>query len=1784
MYQPPTGKPEFIEVWNITNTPLDTANWRFNDGITFTFPDFVAGSPQAHFLKPMERIIVSAASDAATRAAYPSIPAGVRIFGPWDALASLDNGGERVTLTDKNGVVIATVNYGDEGHWPVTPDGTGHSLVLVDENRAIDDWRVWRASTNNGGSPGLADPAPPATGLALNEIHFRNADGHVDWIEVRNDSLTTTQSAAALWVASKLDFSDKIALSGSVTPGAVASFNVDFATDNNGDIRIYLIDASNNVRSLKKLRRKAGRDTWQVFPAGSGEWYNDTTDTRDAQSNPARNVDIVINEIMADPPSNARDGEFVELYNRGASDVVVGGWTLDSAVKFTIPPGTTIAAGGYLVIAANSAYLNATYAGLAAIGNWSGSLGNGGDLLQIEDANGNLVNQVDYRFGGEWPENAGGGGSSLELANPNADNSIGSAWRDSNESAKSTFQTFSIAGGTFGNLTVGGVTDPEIRMWAVGDSHLVLRNLVLRLTSGGTNIFNGNAGVTTLLNDNVAGWQARGSHWASYHDAEGVHLVADSHGDNKCNHIEKDATGMLGATAYTLEFEARWISGKPRLIAQSWDMSWGGTVLVPIPVNLGTPGAQNSRYNANPAPQITAVNHSPAVPTPTQPVTITARLSTNTPLGSVQLFHRLDNINANGAWNSLTMVDNGASGDAIAGDGIYTAQIAPGSFVGYATNGAIIQFYVRAAAANGQMADLPKGGAETPGMWVVDSSVAATDLRRMRIVISQYWADALSQDSGTGGNTARFNYKFPKLSGHYFPCVFIHNDSAIYYDATVRKTGSPFTRATNNSLDRARVTLPGDRPFRGKGKLYWDNDASGGSMLHNRIHRYWLYLLGVPGNQNEVCRVAKNNVAYAVRETSEVFDKDMLSRIWDNGSSGQFFEMDDRFWIGDDGSTRNGNDNATWDYKVGDSQGVENPTAYQNQFIPKSREWEYDYGTLIEWCRQIETNATISQESLERMGDTQAMAAYAAVRGYTADWDNITMGRGKNGFFYNRSTDHKWMLIHWDSDNAFQTTHINDAVIGTLTNVGTTAPGYFAKPFVRRYVNYYLNEMITTYSAGGPRIGAWIAAEENASTSYAVPPTYATWPTTLATSGTLQTRHSVIQTFIGATSLNAAFATTSPANNASTAADAVTIAGTAPSNAFSVICVGHPEAVLTWTSTMATNTAPWSLAGVQLRSGANALTFRMLALTGAQVGADIPLTINKTNDALPVVVVASKPSSQNVALGEVLNIDAIGSYDPEGTALAFSFAVSPASGFTMTSPTATSRNLVFTVPGTYGVTIQAADGASQTGAAVRTYSVYNAADFDSFGSQILGPYTVTNTKLRDNYSPATWYSLNETSGSLVVQLTEITTFPLRQTAPTFPRITRALPGTSDFVLQTNFNLETRQFGSFFTGLYAETIESGITTRYAFGLENGTALKVWRASGAGSYVQFAAITFAGGDITLRLSRVGATLNFQPRLNGAWVNVLAQNIGAASTATTGGLFASSGSVNASATTPGQSLRVAFDYLLLADPGRSTDLVGSLRITEIMYNPAGAGGIEFIELQNISLNPINLSGAYFADGNPFSSRFTFGNLTLQPGRYCIVTNNSAAFTALYGTGATVAGQYTGSLDNDGERIELKDVDGNLIHDFNYSDLAPWPVTADGGGPSIEVLTTDPTLYGLGTNWHASAETGGSPGYLGFATDTDGDGSPDAVEIAFGSNPNSAASTPSVPTSTRHPSTGAVTLTFPSESGRTFTIQYRDDLVNGSWQPLATLTATGPTATYTDPTASGIARRFYRVATQFP
>jgi hypothetical protein len=129
-----------------------------------------------------------------------------------------------------------------------------------------------------------------------------------------------------------------------------------------------------------------------------------------------------------------------------------------------------------------------------------------------------------------------------------------------------------------------------------------------------------------------------------------------------------------------------------------------------------------------------------------------------------------------------------------------------------------------------------------------------------------------------------------------------------------------------------------------------------------------------------------------------------------------------------------------------------------------------------------------------------------------------------------------------------------------------------------------------------------------------------------------------------------------------------------------------------------------------------------------------------------------------------------------------------------------------------------------------------------------------------------------------------------------------------------------------------------------------------------------------------------------------------------------------------------------------------------------------------------------------------------------------------------------------------------------------------------------SSPALYGLGTSWRASYEIGGTPGYKGLAVDSDEDSFSDGVELAYGSDPNNAGSSPALPATTRDAGNGNVTLTWASQNNRNYIIQYRDDLTTGAWQVLGNVTATGASTTFTDTTAGGVAQRFYRLATQFP
>ncbi len=155
---------------------------------------------------------------------------------------------------------------------------------------------------------------------------------------------------------------------------------------------------------------------------------------------------------------------------------------------------------------------------------------------------------------------------------------------------------------------------------------------------------------------------------------------------------------------------------------------------------------------------------------------------------------------------------------------------------------------------------------------------------------------------------------------------------------------------------------------------------------------------------------------------------------------------------------------------------------------------------------------------------------------------------------------------------------------------------------------------------------------------------------------------------------------------------------------------------------------------------------------------------------------------------------------------------------------------------------------------------------------------------------------------------------------------------------------------------------------------------------------------------------------------------------------------------------------------------DLVGSLRISELMYHPTADPNSEFIELVNIGSESVNLNLVEFANGIDF----VFPDIDLASNERVVVVRNLDAFNTAYPqfTG-TISGQYTGSLDNDGERIVLTDAMGQTIHDYKYEDN--WYELTDGMGFSLTMVdptSTDPNLWDTKSGWRSSLYTGGTPG----------------------------------------------------------------------------------------------------------
>ena len=617
---------EFIELYNSEEIPVDLSGFRLTGDISYTFPAGTTLNSRAY--------LVVAAAPADVQSVYGVT--GVR--GPYTN--SLPNDGGVVRLRNPADAVLLEINYNNGAPWPLAADNAGHSLVLSRPSLGEANPHAWSASNLKGGSPGTADPATanPQRTVLINEFLAHTDDPELDYVELYNYGSAAVDLSGCI-LTDDPNAPRFVIPAGTSIPAkgfvAFSQVQLGYALSSAGET-IYLINSQNTrVLDAVRFQGQANGVATGRYPDGAPAFQELTGKTPNASNAKPWLRQVVINEIMFNPISEDDDDEFVELHNKAATAVSLAGWRLSDGISFTFPTTAFIPANGYIVVGRNRDRLLSSYPTLTTnntLGDYSGALANSGERIAltfpdtIVGTNNNVIvtntihivaDEVTYGDGGRWGLWSDGGGSSLELVNPHADNRLAANWADSDESTKSAWTTIEHSG--LLDLGLGAIN--ELHVLLLGSGECLVDNL--QVLSGAANTVP-NATFESGFNS----WIAQGNHVRSSLSAAGqgdasnysLHLRATAGGDNGANRIESDlSTALAENSSATIRGRARWLRGHPDLILRLHGNHLEAVGSLPVPRNLGSPGAANSRANPMPARPSTPSNINPSCRPPDKP-------------------------------------------------------------------------------------------------------------------------------------------------------------------------------------------------------------------------------------------------------------------------------------------------------------------------------------------------------------------------------------------------------------------------------------------------------------------------------------------------------------------------------------------------------------------------------------------------------------------------------------------------------------------------------------------------------------------------------------------------------------------------------------------------------------------------------------------------------------------------------------------------------------------------------------------------------------------------------------------------------------------------------------------------------------------------------------------------------------------------------------------------------------------------------------------------------------
>ena len=897
----------------------------------------------------------------------------------------------------------------------------------------------------------------------------------------------------------------------------------------------------------------------------------------------------VLTPAIPGAPFRDSDNQWIEVANRSGTPVDLSGWEFGDGISFEFPAGTSLAPGEHACIARSAEEFAAAFPGARLLGEFGGSLSRTGERLLLRDANHNPVDELRYFDSGRWPEAPDGGGSTLELRDLDADNNTAESWAPSDESAKSSWKTYSYRGVAAGD---GGPTRWQEFNIGLLDSGVILIDdiSVIEDPDG--------AAVPMLTNSDFesgsTGWRLRGNHRHSEIVADPdnpgnqvLRLVATSATEHMHNQIETTLAGGRSVTngrTYEISFRARWESGSPQFLTRLYFTRVARANTIDRPPNPGTPSAPNSTAEPNIGPALNSLLHSPAVPDAGEPITVTAAASDPDGVVSLALNYAVNG----GGFQSTPMVAGAA--------GRYQGTV-PGQAAA-----AVVQFYIVASDGLGATSMSPAGGPDSRALIKVDDGLAATNgLHNFRVILTNADRDFMYTDTEV-------------MSNDRLGATIIDRESEIYYDARVRLKGSERARAYQPRVGY-NLRFGADQPYRGiHQSMAIDRSEGTGSgqfeylfdiMIANSggvISRYYDLIQVITPTGTTHTRPAVLQMAR--------YDDVFLDSQFEQGSDGMLFEYDFVYYP-------QSTDNAGNKLPQGDGisgltirDNGDDKERYRFYLLKKNNRDADDYGPIIRYAKHMSKSGAAFDDGIDEVIDVDGWLRGMAYAVLSGAGDNVAAGDGHNGMYY-AHPDGRVMFLPHDMDFAFSNTRsvFANAECARIANSNSN-PGNAQR---KRIYFGHLHDIIET-TWNDTYMGIWKShlSQLSPTQNWNGPNSGSVSPGARGANVMSQITGAIPEVAYGITSSDPLIVDGSTA----------TIAGDGWVNVRKIRLAGGGELDVTWTDDNS-----WRVE-IPVVPGANSITLEAVNFSGEVIGSDT-VTVNNTSTIAPA-------AAANLVISEVM--------------------------------------------------------------------------------------------------------------------------------------------------------------------------------------------------------------------------------------------------------------------------------------------------------------------------------------------------------------------------------------------------------------------------------------------------------------------------------------------------------------------------------------------------------------------